>query len=1198
MSLINTIENKIKELSGGEFQKLGDAFLAKKFPDYKLIALGSQEGTNKPTKGIPDTYLVLPNGKQIFVMYGTHAQVEKKISGDIKSVKEEIEKLGLGTEQIEKIICCHTSSNIGPEKKANFEKEASPYELELIGINEIANALCYKIDYQCIARENLGVSESTDQVWDIESFIKIHDHSKTNAPISNDYLGGSVDNYVSLIESDVQVLLIADNAGVGKTRLGIEICKELKKKGYIVLCIKSNGQATYQDLKRFIDGDRDTVVFIDDVNLVSDYKSVISLLNIDEKLKFILTCRSYSRAMIESHLKEYQYTEVSVKEMGLEEKGALIKQFSDDNIHSKTIQELIDAGQSNPRLLVLAAILSKKEKSKKYANRYEILRDYYEKILSSNEVDSEDLDVLFIVYFLNRFKYKDRKENVVYSKLENFLQVNGLDVEDRIKGLYKKEFIDVHNEYICKIADQTLGDYVVIKFLSTMKNDIIRLFEILYSIDRKRFVEILAQSQTYYEEEEFWNAVQKGAATYYSKIPNDDCEAREEFLLSFGSLVPNETIKFVHEAILQANEEILPVPISIDQISNKNNPVHDKLLILLSTLIETDHIKISLQLLFGYLSHKPSIIDQVFNLLVNCFNYFLKNGGYYYFMGEVLEILCNTKVLDIKNIMTLSAVVYDDFLKLDRESVIFRENYISRTSCTFPDNEVLIGYREKIFENLNNIYKLGEAEHKKYIINLLLNYSEDIKKYLKTHSKMIKSDLAKIRSTFFCEMQNLSVLEEKTVYQLSEIANQIGSNSFEGYEVSERQKVYSIISSSSLAYLDELKHEERIVQIANEYEGEWEPFFVNVKLITDADEKLSANNVENVLYNLYKNLPFLEQCRFIQAMLKVKYSPFRFHPSDFLCKVAPLNYSVLLRFIPDLHRNEWRLATLVMTKEVTKEQYDSLIELLKDYSVPLYYSITSFLKFEEFCPGFLSKGILKSDSEYFWIPNYIREEEAKQIVKVINYDILESLYFSNLDKPIDESCSLLGLLIEHNLSFGLDVLKELYRNKTLNGQILESILYRLKNYEFFDELIMGFALYIIREGDLVFYYSNSCLKELLKNRQDLIQELLSRSSDEEEFIKVINIGTEVLDPNDMIIAYNLMKDRGYGLSTYMKIHFHKYFTSWSGSQIPVLEKQISRLEIIRYIFSDDIRYINLVSRIEELIGAFQDEILLEKEREF
>ena len=79
MSLINTIENKIKELSGGEFQKLGDAFLAKKFPDYQLNAFGSQEGTNKPTKGKPDTYLVLPNGKQIFVMYGTHLKEEKKI---------------------------------------------------------------------------------------------------------------------------------------------------------------------------------------------------------------------------------------------------------------------------------------------------------------------------------------------------------------------------------------------------------------------------------------------------------------------------------------------------------------------------------------------------------------------------------------------------------------------------------------------------------------------------------------------------------------------------------------------------------------------------------------------------------------------------------------------------------------------------------------------------------------------------------------------------------------------------------------------------------------------------------------------------------------------------------------------------------------------------------------------------------------
>lgn len=1198
MSLINTIENKIKELSGGKFQKLCDAFLAKKFPDYKLIALGSQEGTNKPTKGIPDTYLVLPNGKQIFVMYGTHAQVKKKISGDIKSVKEKIEKLGLGTEQIEKIICCHTSSNIGPEKKKKFEEEASPYELELIGINEIANTLCYNIGYHYIARDFLGVSESTDQVWDIESFIKIHDHSKTNAPISNDYLGGSVDNYVSLIESDIQVLLIADNAGVGKTRLGIEICKELEKKGYIVLCIKSNGQATYQDLKRFIDGGKDTVVFIDDVNLVSDYEAVIALLNFDEKIKFIVTCRSYSRESIEPYLKKYQYMEISVKELGLDERKDLIRQFSNDNIHSKTIQDLIEAGQNNPRLLVLAAILSKKEKSKKYANCYEILRDYYEEILSSSEVDSGDLNVLFIVYFLNRLKYKDRKENVVYSKLADLFQVNDLEVEDRIKGLYKKELIDIHSEYICKIADQTLGDYVVLKYLSTSKNAISGLFEILYSIDRKRFVEMLAQSQIYYKDNQFWNSVQRGAATYYSKIPNDDCEAQEEFLLSFGSLVPYETIKFVNKAILQANKELVQVPITIEQIANKNNSVRDKLLRLLSTLIETGHIKISLQLLFGYLSNKPSIVNQVFKVLVNCFNSLLKNGGDYSFMGEVIEILSNTNEIDVKNITSLSVVVYEDFLKLYRESVVLTESCFSHIAYTLPENELIIEYREKIFENLNNIYMFCGVEHEKYIINLLLKYSEDSKKYLVSHSKTIKSDLAKIRSTFFCEMQNLSVLEEKALYQLCELSNQIGSNAFEGYEVSERQKVYGIISSRSLAYPYKPKHEEEIARIANEYEGEWEPFFVNLKLITDVDEMLSGNNVENVLYNLYKNLPFLEQCRFIQAMLKANYRPFGLQPSDFLREVSPLNYSDLLSFIPDLHKTEWRLATLVMAKEVTKEQYDSLIELLKDYSVPLYYSIISFLKFEEFCPGLLSKGILKSDSEYFWIPNYIRDEEAIQIVKVINYDILESLYFSNLDKPIDESCSLLGLLIKHNLSFGLEVLKELYKNETLNGQILESILYRLKNYEFFDELIMGFALYIIREGDLLFYYNNTCLKKLLKNRQDLILELLSRSSDEEEFIKVINIGTEVLDPNDMISAYNLMKDRGYGLSTYMKIHFHKYSTSWNGSQIPVLEKQISRLEMIRYIFSDDIRYINLVSRIEKSIGAFQNEILLEKEREF
>ncbi len=57
MGKINIIQQKIKELSGGNFQKLCDRYLYKKYNFSNICSLGSEDGTNKPTKGIPDSYI-------------------------------------------------------------------------------------------------------------------------------------------------------------------------------------------------------------------------------------------------------------------------------------------------------------------------------------------------------------------------------------------------------------------------------------------------------------------------------------------------------------------------------------------------------------------------------------------------------------------------------------------------------------------------------------------------------------------------------------------------------------------------------------------------------------------------------------------------------------------------------------------------------------------------------------------------------------------------------------------------------------------------------------------------------------------------------------------------------------------------------------------------------------------------------------
>ena len=57
MSNINLIQSKILELEGGAFQKLFDEYLYKRYRFKNIQTLGVQTGTNKPTKGIPDSYV-------------------------------------------------------------------------------------------------------------------------------------------------------------------------------------------------------------------------------------------------------------------------------------------------------------------------------------------------------------------------------------------------------------------------------------------------------------------------------------------------------------------------------------------------------------------------------------------------------------------------------------------------------------------------------------------------------------------------------------------------------------------------------------------------------------------------------------------------------------------------------------------------------------------------------------------------------------------------------------------------------------------------------------------------------------------------------------------------------------------------------------------------------------------------------------
>jgi multimeric flavodoxin WrbA len=68
MSRLQAIEKELVSINGAIFQELCDSFLSLRNKNYSVFSrTGSQSGKQKTTIGTPDSFLLLPNGKYIFV---------------------------------------------------------------------------------------------------------------------------------------------------------------------------------------------------------------------------------------------------------------------------------------------------------------------------------------------------------------------------------------------------------------------------------------------------------------------------------------------------------------------------------------------------------------------------------------------------------------------------------------------------------------------------------------------------------------------------------------------------------------------------------------------------------------------------------------------------------------------------------------------------------------------------------------------------------------------------------------------------------------------------------------------------------------------------------------------------------------------------------------------------------------------------
>lgn len=1191
MSIVNLIESKLRELEGGKFQKLGNAYLSRKYGFEKMVALGSQAGTDKTTRGVPDTYYEY-KGKYVYVMYGTHQSAHKKLKEDIDGAKKQIVADQIEDEKIDRIICCHTSSNITVGQQEELRQLAFPHQLELIGINELANDLT-KLEFQIIAKDYLGISVFTEQVWTIEDFIKVHDNSRTNAPVSNSYLGDS-DYAVNRLQEN-QILVISSKPGTGKTRLAIEICRQFEDKGFNVICVKNNGQSIYEDVKAHLMHGKDNLVFIDDVNLTQNYKATLQLLSIREDIKFILTVRDYARNSVDRCIEEFHYSIIEPETIATDDLKALAKNFSNQDISQRRLEHIIELSKGNPRLIVLASMLSKSANSINFENEVDILKSYYGAILEENKIALNEQKVLFMLAYLKKVTLTSLETS---DEILALFRMFGLTIDNfrqSLENLNNKELCDIFRDKVVKISDQSLDDYIVVKFLKEEKVRVESILEELYLFNPSRVVDLLNQFVNFCHSEADINKLAQAVKSYFDGSPFDSIEQTEEFLTKFGGLIPVEALAYLKNALAD-------YPCADYEKNNfiskkdKTESINQSVFTIIVAVSQTRHAKLALQLLLKYFDKNPNEVAKAYSILREYFGLYTHRDIIdYSFANDVLEEISRLDFSKDYN-QDLVGSILKEYLKLEIERTKFNDMEATFMRISIPESDYLIEYRQRAFQLLSRLYQAGRAELTNFIEKLLLDYGETIIKYATSHYQVIVADVQSIENLFFQDSLELSPIEERIVCNLSELARQHNIPVFRDYTVSERQEVYEALTNQDLAWPYREEHTSQLKAFCQRYAHTWSRIFQYAKVF-QSHPNMMDDKIERILVNVFQELNPSEKITYVQAMFEAMYKFETAIPDVFLQDISQNDLEELIGGLSGEVKHKWEFALLVNLDEPTLEDISQLKELLKLASIPPYYSILAFEKFILKDGSLKENLIAKANRSQFILPEFIHDDKVENLLTLIDQSYLKDLYLENIPGHVDRSLSLFRRLSLDDSNFVVRILQKISDARSSNSNQAYMLRHVIEELEHKELIYHDYLMTTIKFDSL--YYYNSLLESVLKDNPRILLHALELETDEKVGIKLINAGVEMLEDSETKLAlFELMKEKRWGVTNYKKIHFTPYSSFWSGSYVPVLEERQKFLSRVKQIVESELDYLDLTQHIELIEQSLSDRTGEELEKEF
>ncbi|MDQ6468022.1 hypothetical protein RCC94_11035 [Exiguobacterium acetylicum] len=1203
MSRLNDIQNKILQMEGGKFQKLCDSYLYRKRNLENITSLGSMEGTDKTTKGIPDTYYWDSKYQgYVLVMYGTKKNATAKLEKDIR---EAIEKTKINRKDIKEIICCHTSSNLTVEKDKMLRDLASPIELTLIGIDTLSHDLL-DFKYQGIVKDFLRVQESTEQVWSLEQFISIHDKSKTNAPLNTQYI--ETEPIIKELIKDLndnQIFLLYGVPGAGKTKIAIETCKKLSD-DYNVICVKSNLIDVYQDIKNALDKERLNYLFLDDANTITDLKAITSLLKLveyEKNLKILMTVREYAVSQIANQISSFKTKHYKISLMENEKIEILIKSIN--NLPSSSVRKIMKLSHNNPRLAVIATNLTK-DKNFMYLNdENDVLESYYGQIVEDNVLSTEEKITLFILSFKKKLNLINISD---FEDLLAFFELNSKIFTESLNQLNNKELCDIFKNKAAKVRDQSLSDFIIIDFL--VNKNIIKIRELfikLYPIYQEEILDILNVINNFKFNQDWSDYLTSEIKFVYTNLIKEDNKAK--FLQQYGRIIPIESLSYVQKKI--NNTEKIQFNMSQKEFEQqqKNFTHEDEIVSVLRSMAQSKKSNHAAILLINYFQKRPDKILQVFSAIHYDFNIDDTLTNYLEKRSSIIKIFNSLpKITEITALLIVN--IAEDFLKFSTEKITFyeREGFISRYKLV--DGDYLIKHHQDVFTLLSKIYYLNYKDPNDRIDKLIMKYPvyESENGFLNT----VKSDLICIENLFFKNFEQLTIRQEALFFNLVTQAKRLNLNisSFDDFIPSNKQLIYYSFSSnafdSNFDYERSIETRKKNLKFIYRKHSEDLLCLFNTLRNYQLDELLNTSRIEESICILYSCLKVKEKEHMLSCLLNSDYVLFHNY-NGFNFFMNDLSFESSKKILNSIEKeidSSWYLSNFLTSQKIDQlqaKEFMIFLKQFKDYKKFSFFNVLSFEKYieknDDFLPFLLSQYEKNLISESFFIPAYVSKENAEKIINLLGYTKSKILYLKGLELDnIDESGKFLdALLKDQDFNFICSYFIKLNSLK-FSRNLFNKFSIHLKyiwNSTVVEKGIRGYLDYLIKENLGKSIGINSYLEKLYKANPEKFFQFIEKeifiTKDKERLSILYNLSLEIINCDKKLIdLFKLLKNKEIDELFFRTLHLIPISRYWSNSLVPNLDKEIKFLNSLLNLF-EDINYLSYSMIITEKIDKLNEQ---------